>query len=321
MARMQSDQAVIVEQDLASFMDRPADESAWHFNSVFANGGAASFHFLNMLYKRLIEGLEVDTGRSPTAIEPPIEGGEFGNAVNLYKVAGMTHGNVIDASTAYVGTVNDATTAGDETVNLDPFGVLQAEFQGHKLVKTLDMLCVNAAADVWARQTHTVTYQPREDDTIIFESVFDFDDAEVTVTPGFIRGFSMIFAGTGVDRCRAVVNGVPQDIEVIDLRDDSPTLLGFPEKVIFWHSEYPTWKIIVENLAGYGFTHWEDDGGGYVLVANGDSQSYVSNFENYVKLYGGLYGDHGGSPVPVDMSGKKLKSRFSWSFEKSAAEV
>lgn len=317
-SRRQSDEVRFVFQDLASFMSLLASDKVVSLNSAFSHIRGRSCHDLNMMFTNLDGGLVVDTGRSPTAIEPPMEGGKFGDDESLYKVSGVTHGWVSSAETTMTGTYADATTSGvDTNVDISPNAAVGYEFYGDKLVIELSMPCVNAAGDCWALQTHTVTIDPIADYQVKILSVYDFDDAVVDVTPGFIRGFGLIWAGTDIDRFRPITNGVPGSIVTIDTRDSaSSATFGHPESVVQWHSDFDVKQITATNFAGVGKTHWLDSGAGYVAIdADTDYPSYYDSFEDYVKLRGALFGDHSGSPTGVDMSGKKIKTHFGFKYE------
>lgn len=304
-SRRQSDMLRLVLHDMANFQS--IDGNLLSINSLMTRMRGLSLHDLNMQFTDLISGIVTNTGRSPTTIEPPIHGGKFGDAANLYVIAGAGHGSVDEPVSVVTGTYADASTSEVDTdVVIDPGAAIDYRFSGDKLVVETEMLCVNAAADVWCVQSHIMTLDPIATDQLRVQSEYDFDHADVTVTPGFIRGFGMLWAMTDVDRCQPIVNGVAQAIEIIDLRDDSENTIGFPEQVVFWHSDFPEKQIIVTNNFGFGFTHKEND----VLVANDVHQAYIANGSDYVKLYSNLFGDHATATTRRDMTGIVVTQDF-----------
>lgn len=118
---------------------------------------------------------------------------------------------------------------------------------------------------------------------------------------------------TGMTRARGVVNGVPGAIQTIDKRDASQTLFGNAEKVIMWHHDFPTVKYIYENIAGAGFSHFED-GVGVVYTTN---QVFIANNDYGPKLYWPIY------PIstPISLDGKVLTGGVRCRLERSTAEV
>lgn len=304
-SRRQSDMLRIVLDDMANFQS--IDGNLLSINSLMTRARGRSLHDLNMQFTELIGGIVTNTGRSPTTIEPPIHGGKFGDAANLYVIAGAGHGSVDEPVSVVTGTYADASTGEVDTdVVIDPDAVIGYRFSGDKLVVETEMLCVNAADDIWCVQSHTMTLDPIATDQLRVQSEYDFDHADVTVTPGFIRGFGMLWAMTDVDRCQPIVNGVAQAIEIIDLRDDSENTIGFPEQVVFWHSDFPEKQIIVTNNFGYGFTHKENG----VSIANDVHQAYIANGPDYVKLYSNLFGDHAAATTRRDMTGIVVTQDF-----------
>jgi len=368
--RRHSDVTAFVEHDMATFQ---ADTgNALSLNSVFSRRNGRALHDFNMIFNRLSRGANVDIGRPPTTLEPPVIGGKFGDAVSAatYPISGIGHGYMADPTTAMTGTLNDNTTGtiasvtkanpmvitftgshlyaiGDVltprgvtgmtqindvaltvtaigattvtigAVNSSAYGTFTGhtggieigftispstdigyEFNGDKIVKTLSYKNQNTAGDVFCRTTHVTTYDPKgAGGQVRIETTNDYTHADVTVTPGFLRGFPLLWAGTDVNRCQAIVNGVAGAILTIDTRGGPDTTLGFPEQAIFWHSDFPQHQIVVTNNFGYGFSHKENG----TLVANGSAQTYIANFDWGVKLYA-LYGDSTGT-TPRDMTG------------------
>lgn len=290
----------VCEMDMANFQ---ADTgNCLSLNSVFTRINGVTAQDLNMLFTRLVGGVTVDTGRVPTTIgEPPVIGGKFGDAANLYTIAGPGHGFLVEPATTLTGTLNDATTSDVDTeTSISVTADTWTEFYGDKLVKTLVAKCENAAHDIYCVATWVVTYDPSAEQQIRIQSTWDFTDAEVTVTPGFMRGFSMLWASTYANRCQPIVNGVAQPIETINLRDDSNITIGYPEAVYLWRDGDDERQVKVTNNFGYGYTHKEN--GVLVAVDVGQSESYIDNFEWGVKLYAGLFGDQSAT-TPRDMTG------------------
>jgi len=383
--RRHSDVTAFIEHDMSPFQGDTGN--CLSFNSAISRRNAKTLHDYNMIFNVTSRGANVDIGRPPTTLEPPLAGGKFGDAAALYPISGIGHGYMDGPTTTMTGTLNDGTTstiasvtkanpmvitftgthlyaindvltprgvAGmtqindvaltvtavtsntvtigavnstaygtftghtggiDITFTISPSSTIGYEFNGDKIVKTVTYKNQNAALDVWARTTHVTTYDPTATGgQIRMETTHDFTHADVTVTPGMLRGFAMLWAGTDVNRCQAIVNGVPGTVQTIDKRDNTDTTLGFPEQVIFWHSDFPEHQIVVTNNFGYGYSHKVNG----TLVANGIYPTYVDNFNWGVKLYGGLYGDQTGT-TPTDMSGKIIT--YDVSFEWRMADA
>lgn len=309
-SRRHSDMLRIVEKDMARFQSDTG--TCLSLNSMFSRVQGRSCHDLNMLFDSLSGGATVDTGRVPTTLETPVNGGKFGDGVGLYTTAGCGHGSVVGPVTTMATVLNDATTGNvDSAGTINPSGDIGTVFYGDKIVKTLTMLAENAAHDIYAKLTYVTTYDPTATDgQVRIQTTWDFTDAAVTVTPGYIRGFAMLFAGTDLNRCAPVVNGVRQPTVIIDKRDGSDSSIGFPEQVIFWHSDFPEKQIVVTNHAGYGYTHRENG----VLVPNTIYPAYVDNFDWGVKLYAGQMGDQTGV-TPRNMTGIVITADTSYKWQ------
>jgi hypothetical protein len=297
-SRRRSDRVKIAEMDLSDFMS-DTGYNAVSLNSYFGRLEGRILEHLNMVFRDLIGGVVTDTGRSPTALEPPMDGGKFGDASVLQVVAGMSHGHVVEPATSYTMTYADPSTSEvDTNVSISVTAPIGTRYYGDKIVKTLTFKAENAAHDIWCFVTYVVTYDPADTDQIRIQSTFDFTHASVTVTPSMKRGFGMLAAFTDIDMAEAIVNGVAQGPIYCDQRDSDDIPIGFPEQVYFWNSDFPEAQIVVTNNFGYGYTHKENG----VLVANA-TPSYIDPFDDYIKLYGGLYGDHSGAPVMRNMTG------------------
>jgi hypothetical protein len=375
-AKRHSDTFRLVQSNAASYNSISGFTMA--INSFFSKYQGRSCEDMNMQIGGISRGFTADTGRGPTTLEPPIEGGKFGDAGSLYVLSGYHHGSygsptavlksylnepststitgatkanplvltlqsiglaihqynvgdviiprgvtgmtqindveltvtAISTTTVTIGAVNSSaygTFTGhpsggiDYVTTLDPEGaVVGYTHHTTAMVETDTILNKNAAGNVFCKTTYVKTFDPRLANQIRIQTTHAFNDAAVTVAPGFRRAFGMLFAGTDLNRCQAVLNGVAQSIQTIDLRDGSGTTLGFPEKVYFWHSDFPQKQIVVTNNYGYGYTHKENG----TLVSNATaSASYVSNFDWGIKLYAGLYGDHGAGTTLRNMTG------------------
>lgn len=298
--RRHSDMVRAVEHDMASFQGDTGNVGS--LNSLFSRVGGLANHDLNMLFERLIGGATVDTGRPPTIIEVPFQGGKFGDPTNLYVVVGPGHGGMVNPTTTYAATLNDFTTGGLDVVTMiDPNAPYGTSFFGNKIVKTLATKLENLAGDIFCYATWTVTYDPNNttDGQIRVQSKYDFTHPSITVTPGFMRTSAFLFAQTDADRCRPIVNGVPGPITTIDFRNDVDTVLAsFPEKVIFWHSSQPTKQWVVKANFPYGFSHKENG----VNIAQGPGASYVDNFDWGTKMYANPVGDQS-AVTPRNMTG------------------
>lgn len=303
MSRRQSDCVQITEHDMSTFQ---ADTgNCLSLNSIFSHVWTRDCHDLSMMFDSLSGGITVDTGQVPTTLETPVIGGKFGDAANLYTIAGAGHGFLVDPTSTLTTTLNDATTAGVDSVStIDVDADIATPFRGDKIVKVMSGKAENAAHDIYCRPTWTVTYDPAADNQIVLDMEWDFTHADVTVTPGFLRGFANLFAGTDLDTCQPYVGGVAGAVTTINLRDDTETTLsGHPEKVIFWHSDFPEKQIVVTNLYGYGVPFKIND----VAQPNTATDTYIDNFDWGIKLYMNPFGDQSAT-TPVDASGQVYTS-------------
>lgn len=212
----------------------------------------------------------------------------------------------VSTATVTIGAVNStaygvfiANTGGIDLVStINPDAVIGTKANVTAMKQTETALFENAAGDIYCKTTYVKTYDPRLANQIRIETTFDFAHASVTVTPGLKRGFGMLWAGTDMNRCQAIVNGVVQATQTIDTRDNTGIILGYPEKVYFWHSDFPQKQIIVTNNFGYGFSHKENG-----VLSTAGSPTYVQSFPWGWKIYGGLFGDHSATPVLRNMTG------------------
>lgn len=285
----------VVEMDMATFQSDAGN--CLSLNSVFTRVAGLSVQDLNMMFFDLVGGATVDTGRVPTSIgESPVIGGNYASGAGSAVISGAGHGYLVDPATSLALTLNDVTTGGVDVVSsISVTAVVGSRRYGDKLVKTLTAKCETAAHGIYCFATWEITYDPMATQQIVMRTTYDFTHASLTVTPGFVRAFAMLWAFSGLNRCQAIVNGVPQPIKTIDLRDNSDVLLGHPEAVYFWRDGRDGRQTLVTNNFGYGYTHKEN--GTLVAVTPGQSQAYVDNFDWGVKLYAGQFGDHTGTTI------------------------
>ena len=164
------------------------------------------------------------------------------------------------------------------------------------------VLGVPVAAKKWAFCTDLTTFEPGADYLVKFEWTADFTHPDITITPGTREGGYVVMCPmTGVNRSASTVAGVQGAATRIDLRNDTQTLFGNAEIKKNWNADFDDIQLVVENIAGAGFTHFEDTGSGPVGVPYA-AQVFDANADYGPKDYWPVY------PVstPVSLAGKVL---------------
>lgn len=232
-----------------------------------------------------------------------------GERIRFTGVVGMTEINDVwltITNTAFVGNTTVLTFTGvdstgygafvscaeyaEREVILDTPSDLGLEWNGIRIAESSTYTMNTIDGDPWAVCTDTTTFESNTDFQMKFEWEADFADASVLITPATrTGGYAIMCPTTGMNRCRATVNGVVGSTQIIDLRNGGgTTLLGYAEKVELWNADFDDVVLVVENIAGAGYTHFEDSGSGPVGVAYA-AQVFILNNDYGPKLYWPIY--------------------------------
>jgi hypothetical protein len=183
----------------------------------------------------------------------------------------------------------------EQTDLADP--AINNEWAGIRLIQHANGELTVPDGTVACSFTDSTTFEQHEDYQILFEWELDFNDA-VGITPGTRSGgYALMCPTSGVNRAVGYVNGVQGTVKIIDKRDGTNTLFGYAEKIVLWNADDPEVQLVVENIAGAGYTHFED-GVGVAYAA----EVFGANNDYGTKIYWPVY------PVsaPVSLAGKVL---------------
>jgi len=209
-------------------------------------------------------------------------------------------------ATGYGTFTSNATDIEWETI-LDP--VLNAEWNGIRIeqVTSYWMNTIAGPGDVppaskWAYCSDVTTFEPGADYLVKFEWTADFTHPDITIDPGTRGGgYTWMCPNTGVNRSAGIVNGVQGAVQTIDTRNGAVTGFGNADVKVDWNVDFPDLQLVVENIAGPGFTHFEDSGSGPVGVAYATQVISINN-DYGPKDYCAIYP----SATPVSLAGKIL---------------
>lgn len=185
------------------------------------------------------------------------------------------------------------------------------EWAGIRIVESCTGFLTTPSGSRACKFTDTTTFEPTATAQIIHEWTHDFTDAAISITPGTREGsYAAMCPMTGFNRAVGYVNGVKGTVQVIDKRDGTTNTFGNAEKVVAWNADFPDIQLVVENLAGVGYTHFDNGVG----VAYAQAVFAINNPYG-PKLYWPTY------PVstPVSMAGKVLTGSFSLRIIRAAA--
>jgi hypothetical protein len=247
-------------------------------------------------------------GAALTVTLNTISQAEIGERIRFTGVVGMTEINDVWLTITGLATVGNTTvltfTGVDSTAygaftscpeyaereaDLDVPATLGTEWNGIRIVESSTYTMNTIDGDPWAVCTDSTTFESDADFQMKFEWEADFTDASVLITPGTrTGGYAVMCPTTGMNRCRATVNGVVGSTQIIDLRDSSTTLLGYAEKVELWNADFDDVVLVVENIAGAGFTHFQTVGGVTTGVAYA-AEVFIINNPYGPKLYWPIY--------------------------------
>lgn len=188
---------------------------------------------------------------------------------------------------------------------------INEEWAGIRIVESCTGFFTTPSGSRACKFTDTTTFEPTASAQIVHAWTHDFTDAAISITPGTRSGSYVVMCPmTGFNRAVAYVNGVKGTVQVIDKRDGTNTGFGNAEKVVAWNADFPDIQLVVENLAGVGYTHFDNGVGvAYATQVIGVNNPYGC------KLYWPTY------PVstPVSMAGKVLTGSFSMRIIRAAA--
>lgn len=183
----------------------------------------------------------------------------------------------------------------EQTDLADP--AINNEWAGIRLIQNASGELETPDGTVACSFVDSTTFESHADYQILHEWELDFNDA-VGITPGTrTGGYSTMCPTSGANRAVGYVNGVQGTVKVIDKRDGTNTLFGYAEKIVLWNADDPEVQLVVENIAGPGYTHFEN-GVGVAYAA----EVFGANNDYGTKIYWPIY------PVstPVSMAGKIL---------------
>lgn len=153
----------------------------------------------------------------------------------------------------------------------------------------------------WGFRTDLMTFEPGADYVVKYEWQIDFTHPDITINPGTRNGgYAVMCPNTGVNRSAGIVNGVQGAVQIIDTRSGQKSF-GYADQKVDWNVDFGDIQLVVKNIAGPGFTHFEDSGSGPVGVAYG--ANVISIDSDYgPKDYWPVYP----SVTPVSLAGKIL---------------
>lgn len=185
------------------------------------------------------------------------------------------------------------------------------EWAGIRIVESCTGFYTTPSGSRACKFTDTTTFEPTATAQIVHAWTHDFTDPAIAITPGTREGsYAAMCPLTGFNRAVGYVNGVKGTVQVIDKRDGTTSTFGNAEKVVAWNADFPDIQLVVENLAGVGYTHFDNGVG----VAYAQAVFAINNTYG-PKLYWPTY------PVvtPVSLAGKVLTGSFSMRIVRAAA--
>jgi len=259
-----------------------------------------------------------------------ITAAQIGDRIKCSGVVGMTQINDVWLTISGRSEVGNTTVLTFSGVNATGYGTftscpnniewektglegaaINEEWAGIRIVESCTGFFTTPSGSRACKFTDTTTFEPTASAQIIHAWTHDFTDAAISITPGTRSGSYVVMCPmTGFNRAVGYVNGVKGTVQVIDKRDGTNTGFGNAEKVVAWNADFPDIQLVVENLAGVGYTHF-DNGVGVAYAA----QVIGVNNPYGCKLYWPTY------PVstPVSMAGKVLTGSFSMRIIRAAA--
>lgn len=150
----------------------------------------------------------------------------------------------------------------------------------------------------WCYATVLTTFEPGADYAVKVEWTADFTDPGIVITPGTRGGgYALMCPNTGVNRTAAFVNAVQGAVTVTDTRSGGTQTFGNAEEKVNWNADFGDVQLVVENIAGVGYTHF-DNGVGVPYA----QAVFAINNDYGVKDYWPIYP----SATPVSLAGKVL---------------
>lgn len=303
---------------------------------TYALAGRAHGHVTEVVTERRGYRQDTSTGKitAATRTNPltltigTITAAQIGDRIRPTGVVGMTQINdvwlTITGSTPVgnttvltIGAV-DATSYGTFTSNptniewekiLDPS--MNDEWNGIRIEQEASYWMNTPGGDKWAYCTDLTTFAPGADYQILFEWTADFAHPDIVIDPGTRNGgYCVMCPNTGVNRSAGIVNGVQGAVKVIDTRTGGSTTFGYADQKVNWNVDFDDVQIVVENIAGPGFTHFEDAVG----VAYGQDVFSLNN-DYGPKDYWPIYP----SATPVSLAGKVLTGGAKYYLRRSPA--
>jgi hypothetical protein len=251
-----------------------------------------------------------------------ITSAQIGDRIKCTGVVGMTQINDVWLTISGRSEVGNTTVLTFSGVNATGYGTftscpnniewektgleaptINTEWAGTRIIESTTGYFTTPSGTRACKFTDSTTFESTSTAHITHAWTHDFADAAISITPGTRTGsYAVMCPMTGFNRAVGYVNGVKGAVQIIDKRDGTTTGFGNAEKVIAWNADAPDIQLVVENLAGPGYTHFENGVGvAYATQVIGINNSYGC------KLYWPTY------PVttPVSLAGKTLTGSFS----------
>jgi hypothetical protein len=210
-------------------------------------------------------------------------------------------------ATGYGTFISNATNIEWEKI-LDP--ALNEEWNGIRIEQSQSYWLKTPAgpgnvppSEKWAYRTDLMTFEPGADYVVKFEWQADFTHPDITIDPGTKSGgYAWMNPCTGVNRSAGIVNGVQGVVKNVDTRVLGAVIgFGNADVKVDWNVDFGDVQLVITNIAGPGFTHFEDSGSGPVGVAYGTPVISIQNdygSKDYCPIYP--------SATPVSLAGKIL---------------
>lgn len=214
------------------------------------------------------------------------------------------------------GTFTSATEFAEQEVDITD-RVINAEWDGIRIIENASYWMRTPSNQKWAYATDSTIFESEDDHHIEFRWQADFTHPDIVIDPGTRTGsYACMNPMTGMNRARGFVNGVPGSILIIDKRDGSQADYGYAEMIKHWNADEPQIKWKVENVAGPGYTHFEDSGSGPVPVPYA-ANVFGANNDYGTKDYWPIY------PVntPISLAGLILSGGARYTMIREPAEV
>lgn len=214
------------------------------------------------------------------------------------------------------GTFTSATEFAEQEVDITD-RVINAEWDGIRIIENASYWMRTPSNQKWAYATDSTIFESEDDHHIEFRWQADFTHPDIVIDPGTRTGsYACMNPMTGMNRARGFVNGVPGSILIIDKRDGSQADYGYAEMIKHWNADEPQIKWKVENIAGPGYTHFEDSGSGPVPVPYA-ANVFGANNDYGTKDYWPIY------PVntPISLAGLILSGGARYTMIREPAEV